>query len=473
MKIRKLLNVKLIISSFKKKGKKLLKSIPFVLKYLKRNSVFILFLLLSVFLIWFDYQINMIPKESPEKMKGFIMDFFCLNYFDIEEQILQYIIKTFQNVLDFRIYALVSCSLISTAISAFIKRYADNQVIKIFGISPKCYSHYYSRIYKIRISIILICVAALLKARITLLFICICLLFYSLSMLLLYDYTMEVKMGIKKGYFRYVKSCEQLHNNNHNFLLNLLITIQKYFIKDETILLYERSDNLLEELIIHSVDTSSQNDYMENYDVLKFVLEILSEFYKQLNNQNIELFIRQIHKCINAFFILEGKTGKNFEYFVSAFSGMLFQKSNEQLRYYDNAILMCLFIMVYDTQLSNNKKREYIEIIKMKTSFSTYMDNYIIAHSIYIYMFFKCILEQKLSSQYYLFKYTFRKIQINGHLDYKQLLLVYKLSKIAVHTFYFYYPKIQTNFDYLFLLLIQYFGNDLMTMYFKYEEEVN
>lgn len=431
------------------------------IRCIKNHIIFIVFFIILIVLIYYDWQINITDAKGLDEL---ILKFFSLENSYLENKSFQNVVSIIREITSFRIYALASCSMVSTIVTIIFKRVSNNQSIKIYGISPKCYASFYSKYRKIIFIIFSICFATLLKLHITLLYICVSLGLYSLQILLFTDYTLEIKEGIKKGYIKYIKN----HKKYEEYLYKVRNSNYQTMMKDRTILFYQNSECLLENFIVHSLDTFNQKKYMENYEVLRFSVELLEEFYKRLNDENIKLFIKQLQKCINAFFVSNIDADKNFEYFVNAFIKVL-TRNNEKI--YNDIILLCLYIMIFKIpSVDNTKKESYVKIIKNGFSMFNYENSNIIANSIYTVLFYSCIYEKRVPAENILFKNAFGQSMITNKLDNTYLLQIYKLSKKTIDYFDFDYQY--SNFDRQFLFIAHYFRKDLLEGYIEYLKEV-
>lgn len=442
-------------------------------KLIRNHRNFLIFVIFCIVLLFFDFFLNQqVIGPDGQVMDEKLVSFLYENISFIEligEKNLETIKNVIKEVLEMRLLWLSSFSAFWTFTAEVLKKYIGDSSAKIYGITPKSYALFYSRIRKIQFTMAIIIISVVLRAHFTLAFISLAFIFYIVNILLLSEYSQQIKTGIKTGYIRYIK---KMSCSKKSTVLKRIPKPKDKIKSDREIIFENECEGLVERLIIYSLDSNNKKERLENFDVLKFTIEIMKEFYSIVDEKTISFFIKQLQKSVNAFFIYEDRNIYSFEYYLNKMLNTIVSDENNAYRKH---ALLSLFLIIFDiSSIDDNERKKYFLMIQRSISLQMSDEWSEIVTSIYIICFFKQILGEEILQKYMLFKNTLDVKSFDNQLVSNQdkFVTVYQMSKLNISCLYDYPNSIIDEFDNQFILIARYVGGDLLSHFIKYIEEV-
>lgn len=444
---------------------------------LLKQKNFAFFVICCFLFLYFDISLNreVISSEGDNvgiKITKFLFDLFPI-IMRFDQKYIELINNIVKQILEYRIGSLFSCSLFSTIIAEVIKKYFGDSSVKIYGITPKSYQLYYNRIWKIRFTIAILFISFICNAHFTLLFIIIAFLLYILNILFLSVYSQQVKTGIKNGYFRYVK--ENKSSKEYGFIGRQMHLLKKAFYGDRPANLEKECESLIERLVVYSLDSNSKKEKLENFDVLKFTVEIMSELFAKVDDKVIFFYIQQLQKSINSFFVFEKVNDSSLDFYLKSTLRYVLSTDKDKSKKFKKYVFLSLFLIIFEVStLNNDDKQEYLLLIKRNINSQMSEEWSEIITSIYIIFFFRQINDDDILDEYILFKNCLEDNSLDEKLilDKTKMKNVYNMSRVVVSCLYNYPDDFIDRFQNQYIFIVRYIDDDLINSLFRYIEEV-
>ena len=383
------------------------------------------------------------------------------------------------NIKKMNSYLFTSSSILSLFISEVVRRYTSSLNSKELGINYRPYARYCIQYVKIAIILLGILIAFLLDCAFSLFIISIGLMVYLGKIILYNDYTFEIKNGVKYGYF---KDVIKLNDNKEAF------TWENY-----------ANESLMESMIVYSLKYGNQGHIDKNYEILNFSSEILECFYvNYLNSNNIELYITELKKSLEAFFIYRGKNIYGFFYYINRINKILeydygegklsFKKiksdnlCHRELDYLDNfdfnnLAIYCSLICIV-SRLELNKSGPYtrdnvLELIYQRIDIQLYELQPILANSLYIISMWQLFMNARDKNiiECYI-NFWQNKIVVNSKKNTSYQLIVYKICLLILTQVYNYSNKNIRSFNANFIFMYQFISSSIYESYLRFLREV-
>lgn len=389
------------------------------LTILSKHKMLISFFVITLLLISFDMYIKYAGKTP-------------INIYIYSNNLVS---KSLDNINKINSYFLISSSIFSLLISEVLHKYITNSRTKLLGIDPKPYAKIYSNYTRFFLVLILVLFACVLESRLALLFIESCIIIYCLNILMINDYTLSVKNGIKKGYFINIGQ-----KKNKIYFLS----------KSNMESINEANSILLERLIISSLKSRESKKILKRYDTLKFNIDILNDFYNDyLNKKNVGIFIHELKKSLETFFIFEIKDNDGFDFYLNSIVNDIFKYNDEQ-HYYYNALIYCSLIFVISgiPFEDENEASIYLNVLKNNISIELVPILKIVTHVLYMMVFFKMLIDEPNNQKLYEhYKNEWQDyLSINTSLNKDEEVFVWEICINIIENLYHYSDKTKNRF---------------------------
>ena len=358
---------------------------------------------------------------------------------------------------------LVSGALTSSVFSQLLLQYIVKQETNIFGINPKPFAKYYTNIRKFQVTLLLIFLSYIFEAKITLSFIFIAFIFYTLNLFLVHDFTRKLKDSIKTGFFIHINK-KKNHKKQSHYL----------FVGNKTKALHNSCEVLLPSLILYSMLSGENKNIVESYNSINYNLEIIKDFYNNhLYPDTLDLFLEELKKSINAFFIAENKNLDGFQHYFNELLDTVFSCTKPEYETYNIAILVSIICIILEIKQDRNlNKQEYMLLLQEKISLklsNCYNKTILI---IYIILFWELTLGKDINDKYIQLYNALNTVKNIDTFTNQELEEVYDICTHIIKITLKYSDKFIDNFDKQYLLILNCVGQDLYQCYYYYEEEV-
>lgn len=381
-------------------------------------------------------------------------------------QIINFIIPIYYNILIkinmIDLKALFIAPLLATVFSQLVQLYFTTKTVKVFGMETYPYLKKYFSVNIILCIFGMLLFGGLFEVKVTLFYATFFIFGYILYLIVDKCYPEEIKKIM-------ILEIEKDMDKKLNIDDNMFFTNEWSSKYNE---LYSNETKLLENLILHSLDSQQEKNLVEKNETLNYLLYIFQSVYENvLDDQTINYkYIFCLNRSIKCLLNnIDNKDKSSIEYFclgiVDFFNN---DKSNNNI-----LILLTIFFTVINETSTNYKIKDKKVLFNSVTNYCAFdkPNKVLLKNSIYLIMFWQLIGVRNINYELQVFNYYVSDIESYLISDQSLYSNVKKIC-FAILFIVLDMPKeFMKIFNSGFVISINYIGNDLGKSYVEYIDE--